>query len=279
MIRELIVNDWIRQNQEDLSHLAICSRLIVDAHLIEDKNNPHIVVFDTDFKKQGFINRIVRFVLSCHENDIKIQYTGIYIMKQYKEDLWKVLYRYAKEKKEIEKKTKKEWMTQLIRAVNILHGEQIAHLDIKPGNVFVDEDDNLCLGDFGLAAPCVKDGPFMKTLRPYLWNMDIFVCTVGFRPPELYNPLPPHDPKWDKYSELDWLKLRGYDIFALGMTLLCIEMRWPHPPRSGNAKEAHEFYQTKIWPLRDDERESRLVRDIVINMLHPENDKRKMIEL
>lgn len=41
--------------------------------------------------------------------------------------------------------------SQLSDAVNAVHRLQIVHLDIKPGNILLDQDDNLKLGDFGLA--------------------------------------------------------------------------------------------------------------------------------
>lgn len=43
------------------------------------------------------------------------------------------------------------WMTQLCSALNYAHKRNVVHQDIKPDNVFLTQDGNLKLGDFGLA--------------------------------------------------------------------------------------------------------------------------------
>ncbi|KAJ7778524.1 kinase-like domain-containing protein, partial [Mycena metata] len=45
----------------------------------------------------------------------------------------------------------KEYMVQLVVAVQALHDLKVVHRDIKPANVFVTQDGNVVLGDFGLA--------------------------------------------------------------------------------------------------------------------------------
>ncbi|KAJ7201615.1 kinase-like domain-containing protein [Mycena pura] len=49
------------------------------------------------------------------------------------------------------KKRVKAYMAQLIVAVEALHDQRIIHRDIKPDNIFVTNDGNLVLGDFGCA--------------------------------------------------------------------------------------------------------------------------------
>ena len=53
--------------------------------------------------------------------------------------------------KTIDETTKKRFMKMLLSAVAYIHGERIFHRDIKPGNVLLDKNDTLKLGDFGLA--------------------------------------------------------------------------------------------------------------------------------
>jgi serine/threonine protein kinase len=49
----------------------------------------------------------------------------------------------------------KKWFSQLVLAVEYMHNQSVCHCDLKPDNVFIDEHDNVKLGDFGLA--CVYD--------------------------------------------------------------------------------------------------------------------------
>ena len=45
----------------------------------------------------------------------------------------------------------RKWWNQLVDALNYTHRQGIVHRDIKPGNIFVDSNDNIKLLDFGIA--------------------------------------------------------------------------------------------------------------------------------
>ncbi|KAG6993810.1 serine threonine kinase [Physcia stellaris] len=51
----------------------------------------------------------------------------------------------------LETKNVREFMLQLINAVDFMHSRGLYHRDIKPENIFLTQDGNVKLGDFGLA--------------------------------------------------------------------------------------------------------------------------------
>ena len=63
------------------------------------------------------------------------------------EDLMKKLKRGEKFKEEVLKK----WWNQLVSALSYTHQKDIVHRDIKPGNIFIDTNNNVKLLDFGIA--------------------------------------------------------------------------------------------------------------------------------
>ena len=82
---------------------------------------------------------------------------------------------------------------QIIAAINAMHSEGYAHNDIKPSNVFIDNECKLKVGDLGLATK--------------VNNKKLTYCgTPGFVAPEI-----------DRFSA--GKDQRKCDIFSLGVTL------------------------------------------------------------
>lgn len=69
----------------------------------------------------------------------------------------------------------KRYLCQLLEALECLHSRGVAHRDIKPDNIYIDEDRNLVLGDFGTCRRL--DYP----PRPFTPQMG----TLWYRPPEV----------------------------------------------------------------------------------------------
>jgi len=73
------------------------------------------------------------------------------------EVVWKVLY-------------------QLTVALNYIHSRKILHRDLKPGNLFIDGQKNIKLGDFGLSRALGEESMMAKTNvgTPYYMSPELF---------------------------------------------------------------------------------------------------------
>jgi polo-like kinase 1 len=54
------------------------------------------------------------------------------------------------------------FLTQIVSAVQYMHRCRVMHRDLKLGNVFLDKQMNVQVGDFGLAALIEKEGDRRK---------------------------------------------------------------------------------------------------------------------
>jgi serine/threonine protein kinase/formylglycine-generating enzyme required for sulfatase activity len=94
------------------------------------------------------------------------------------------------------------------------HRKQIIHRDIKPGNLLIDDEDNVKITDFGL----VRDMTADDTGQNNLTQTGLIIGTPHFMPPEQW-----HGEGVDHRS----------DIYAMGVTLYHLMSRsYPYPGRT-----------------------------------------------
>jgi len=89
----------------------------------------------------------------------------------------------------------REFMLQLVEAVEFIHSRGVYHRDIKPENIFLTQSGAMKLGDFGLATTDI-------------WSYEIAVGSDRYMAPEQY------DPSNSGYSTAK------ADIWAIGICLL-----------------------------------------------------------
>ena len=101
--------------------------------------------------------------------------------------------------KSIERKKIYNYTKQILKCLKKLHKSCIIHRDIKPGNIFI-KNDQIKIGDFGLATEFQKNAP--------LPTKDIKGYTPSYAAPE--------QTKYNKYKTYN----EKVDIYAAGITLL-----------------------------------------------------------
>lgn len=108
------------------------------------------------------------------------------------------------------------WFGQLCDVVSYIHENGLIHRDIKPGNILIDESDNLVLVDFGVAK--IVDESVLRRLRTERTAVTgasvgtpVVFGTYEYLPPEVTN---------------DPVATKAWDIWALGMTFFKVMFRY-----------------------------------------------------
>lgn len=135
--------------------------------------------------------------------------------------------RIGKEKISLEQAV--EWMKQMASALNYAHKRGVVHQDIKPDNIFITQDGNLKIGDFGLAL--IATGPaFERTAQGK--------GSPAYMSPELCRG-EPHDHRSDIYSlgSVFYEMLTGERPFkATGMIEMALKHATAPVPSAGKLR-------------------------------------------
>ena len=135
---------------------------------------------------------------------------------------------------------------EVLRGLRVVHQHKMLHLDIKPGNIFVTDEDRAVLIDFGAARDVLHKGG--KFLQP--------MFTPGFSAPEMYKRGKAIGP---------WT-----DIYAIGACIFSCMKGCP-PPDAAKA-DCRAKHQAMVADLQD--KYSPQLIDLVLSCMHTDSQAR-----
>ena len=177
-------------------------------------------------------------IVRYYDRIIDKKHSRIYIIMEYCEggDLNQLIKRCKKNNEFIAEDIIWKIYTQVLLAIHIIHNHKegkILHRDIKPSNIFLDKDNNVKLGDFGLSRELSNESNFAYS----------HVGTPYYMSPEQIDET--------KYNEKS-------DIWSLGCFLY--ELTTFHPPfeaknqimlamriKSGKVEKINKKYSEELW--------------------------------
>jgi eukaryotic-like serine/threonine-protein kinase len=132
-------------------------------------------------------------------------------------------------KKVFRESTIRSLFDEVLRGLRIVHQHKMLHLDIKPANVFITDDNKAVLIDFGAAREVLsKEGNFIRPMY-----------TPGFAAPEMYR----RDTQMGPWT----------DIYAIGACIYACMQGFP-PTEAPQRNDADRFTQslTKLRGIYSD---------------------------
>ena len=130
---------------------------------------------------------------------------------------------------EVSEELERKWILQMAKAFQFLHSINLVHRDLKPENVLLTANDDIKIGDFGLAREFIsvkQTGTVQGTVSTYLtykrYYMNTFAGTPHWMAPEVF----PGPQGHGHYNE-------KADVFSLGILFLAILERDFIPDEEG----------------------------------------------
>ena len=130
-----------------------------------------------------------------------------------------------KKKKVFRESTIRSLFDEILRGLRIVHQHKMLHLDIKPANIFITDDDRAVMIDFGAAREVLnKEGHFTRPMY-----------TPGFAAPEMYR----RDATMGPWT----------DIYAIGACIYaCMQ---GYPPNDAPQRQEKDRLSLSLTRLRD----------------------------
>jgi serine/threonine protein kinase len=129
-----------------------------------------------------------------------------------------------KQEKVFRESTIRSLFDEILRGLRIVHQHKMLHLDIKPANIFITDDNKSVLIDFGAAREVLsKEGNFIRPMY-----------TPGFAAPEMYR----RDASMGPWT----------DIYAIGACIYaCMQ---GYPPNDAPQRQEKDRLTTSLGRLR-----------------------------
>ncbi|KAL8718064.1 MAG: hypothetical protein Q9225_004758 [Loekoesia sp. 1 TL-2023] len=162
----------------------------------------------------------------------------------------------------------RRFIVQLCGAIKYMHTRNVIHRDLKMGNLFLDHELNIKIGDFGLAAILVSPGEYEGSYTKALSRRTTLCGTPNYIAPEIL----------DKGKRGHDLKV---DIWALGCIVYAMICCRP-PFQAGSSTEIYEKAKAVDyrWPdpstIRSDVPEE--AKDLVAALLRPDPKDRPALD-
>ncbi|ALL26098.1 serine/threonine protein kinase US3 [Canid alphaherpesvirus 1] len=152
--------------------------------LKKDKDTSYKVILKIGQRGNTLVESLILRNIS-HQSIIKLQDTLFYkeltclVLPYYKYDLYNFLMDHGKSLS-FESVIKIE--KQILTGLQYIHGKKIIHRDIKTENIFLDNDSNVCIGDFGASQFPVSSPDYLgiagtiETNAPEVLSKDAYNC-------------------------------------------------------------------------------------------------------
>jgi serine/threonine protein kinase len=142
--------------------LCLQNQLWAEIKLHQMLTHPNIVGFEDCFEDEANVYMILEL---CHNGVCTLTVLLIQMLAgqtNCKADFCQSLMDMLRKRKRFTEPEARFYLVQIIGANQYMHQTNVIHRDLKLGNIFLDDDMNLKVGDFGLAALIEKPGDRKK---------------------------------------------------------------------------------------------------------------------